>query len=110
MGLDDNLKIKDLYYLPPIGGRYKGNLKITRTAFLFEADFDETFQIINRNHMIIKDQKKILSINKEDVSSVEFRGRFLKNKLILSIAGKPHIFTGFLIPKNKVFNAFKITE
>ncbi len=96
-----------LCYLSPFGGRYKGRLIITPSELLFESSFDETFEVLNKNNLKKRGGKKILTLLKEDISSVEFSQSFLSSKLILSLNGKTHTFQKRKMAVIEIRNALK---
>ena len=103
----NDLVLGRLSYLSPSGGRYKGRLRITKSELLFESTFDASFEILNKTAIKKKDGRKYYCMQKEDISSVEFKSNLLSKQILLSLNGKVHIFRTRKLSENQIYNALK---
>ena len=110
MQSNNELILSRLFYVSPLGSKYRGQLIITGSEFLFESEFDETFEIINRSNIQNINGKTFFSLLKDDISSVEFKQSFFRRKMIVSQNGRTHQFIGMNLSKTAVFNAIKNAE
>jgi hypothetical protein len=78
-----------LFYIPPDGGKYNGNLTVTNQRLLYDAKLDASLIGVLGNRAATGN----LQIDKGDISNVDVQKSFFSKKAILTLSdGSKHTF------------------
>src|SRR5579871_2962146 len=78
-----------LFYSPPSGGKYNGNLIVTNERLLYDAKLDASVLGVLGN----RGASGHLQIDKSDITNVEVQKKLLSKKAIVTLSdGSQHIF------------------
>jgi hypothetical protein len=78
-----------LFYIPPGGGKYNGNLTVTNQRLLYDAKLDASLIGV----LGARAAEGKLQIDKSDIANVEVQKKLLSKKAILTLSdGSKHTF------------------
>ncbi|MCA9674229.1 MAG: hypothetical protein KC464_04225 [Myxococcales bacterium] len=96
-----------LNYVPPAGGRYLGKLAVTNQRLLFDAQFDTSLTGVLGELFITSGSHGYLSIPKAKIEHTEVKRGFFKKKVIVTVAGKDHVFDYGMLSVAKLASAIE---
>jgi len=86
---EQNLGKWTLFYSPPGGGKFNGNLIVTNQRLLYDAKFDASLMGVLGNATA----SGHMQINKGDITNVDVEKKLLSKKAILTLSdGSKHVF------------------